>query len=53
MEIWPNEVCDIGLARCLGKVAGTGEKGLTGGENTGIGSGATAGVSVGVGLVIS
>jgi len=34
-------------------VAGTGEEGLTGGEDIGIGSGATVGVSVGVGLVIS
>jgi len=39
------------LARCLDKVAGAGEEGLTGGGDVGIGGRAT--VSAGVGLVIS
>jgi len=41
----------FGLARCLDKAAGARKKGLTGGEDAGIGGGATVGA--GVELVIS
>jgi len=41
----------FGLAHCLDEVAGTGERGLTGGGDIGIGGKATVGT--GAGLVIS